>query len=361
MPGLEAERDANRKRKPQREQASEAMPRGDLAEPPGRSCAASDVMTDVSIIIVSWNAKRFLLGCLDALEAQKKNGLSLETIVVDNASSDGTPEAVAQQFPGVRLIQSGANLGFAKGNNIGIQHARGKYLCLINSDVVVLPGCLRKIFDYMEVNPDVAILGPRILGSKGETQRSCMRFPSLWNQFCRALALDTFFPSRIFGGFLMRDFAHDQTRDVDILNGCFWIARREAVGQVGPLDERFFMYGEDMDWCRRFRQAGWRAVFCAEASAIHYGGSSSANAPERFHVEQRRANLQYWLKHHSRLAAYVYSALIGLEELTRTLGYGLLYLARRSHRVEAGFKVRRSLGCLRSLITRKLMASAGTR
>jgi GT2 family glycosyltransferase len=319
-------------------------------------------MSDVSVIIVSWNAKGFLLECLDSLEAQKKDGLSLETIVVDNASSDGTPEEVAKQFPDVRLIQSGANLGFAKANNIGIRQATGKYLCLINSDVVVHPGCLRKIFDYMEANPTVGILGPRTVGSKGKTQRSCMRFPSLWNQFCRALALDTLFPkSRLFGGFLMRDFAHDRTRDVDILNGCFWMARQEAVDQVGLLDERFFMYGEDMDWCRRFRQAGWRAVFYAGASAIHYGGGSSANAPARFHVEQRRANLQYWWKHHGRLAAYTYSWIVGIEELARALGYGLLFLSRKSRRVEASFKVKRSLACIRSLITRNLMPSAGAR
>lgn len=316
-------------------------------------------MNHLSIIIVSWNAKKLLFECLDSLASQH-SGLSIETIVVDNGSTDGTPEAVARRYPNVRLIQNGANLGFAKANNIGIRQATGKYLCLINSDVVVHPECLRTLFSYMEANPRVGILGPRIVGSNGKRQRSCMRFPSLWNQFCRALALDTFFPSRIFGGFLMKDFSHDNTRDVDIVNGCFWMTRRKAVAQIGLLDERFFMYGEDMDWCRRFRQAGWRAVFFAGASATHYGGGSSANAPARFHVEQRRANLQYWWKHQGRLAAYAYLGIIGFEELLRALGYGFLFLVRRSRRVEARFKVKRSLDCIRSLITRKL-ASAGTR
>lgn len=237
----------------------------------------------ISVIIVTWNAKKYVRECLHSLRSQSAK-LGAEVIVVDNASSDGTPDVVREEFPEVKLIETGANLGFAKGNNVGIRHSRGKYLALVNSDVNVPDGCLARMLEYMQSEPKIGIIGPRMqCPPDGAIGRSYMRFPGVWNWFCRALALDSLFRgSALFGGFMMTDFDNTRTADVDVLNGWFWMARREAVDQVGLLDERFFMYGEDIDWCKRFHQCGWRVVYFAGAEALHYGGASSSAAPVRF-------------------------------------------------------------------------------
>jgi len=256
---------------------------------------------DISVIIVSWNAAKHLRNCLESIreEARRHPGLAAEVIVIDNASSDGSAEIAATEFPEFTLVRNDRNLGFAQANNIGIRMSSGKYLYLINSDVVVRPECLLNIHRYMEAYPEIGILGPQIITGQGMVQRSCMGFPTTWNILCRALALDSLFPSvPLFGGHLMPFWPHNTTRKVDVINGCFWAVRRSALEKVGLLDESFFMYGEDMDWCRRFRLAGWPAVYFTGAQAVHFGGASSARAPVRFYIEKQKANLCYWRKHH---------------------------------------------------------------
>lgn len=304
-------------------------------------------MYDISIVIVSWNTAKYLHECLTSLRMVDAN-LSIEFIVVDNASTDGSPEMVRTQFPEVRLFESGANLGFAGGNNIGLKVATGKYICLINSDVNVPPDCLPKMHCYMEQQPTIGLLGPGWLQMDGRLHRSGMRFPTLWHVFLRTLFLDSLFRgSRFFGGFLMKDFHFDRTTDIDVLNGWFWMARREALNQVGPLDERFFMYGEDLDWCKRFHLAGWRVVFYPEATALHYGGASSKNAPARFLVEKQRANLQYWKKYHGRISLFFYLLIGCLGYAIRLMGWSVVYLTQRSSRHRAEIEVQQYLKCLR--------------
>lgn len=308
-------------------------------------------MTEVSVVIVTWNTKKIACDCLDSLR-QCQDHLALQVIVVDNASSDGTAEAIADNYPEVTLIRNAANLGFAAANNIGIRHSTGKYVCLINSDVIVPPTCLPKMIEYMEAQPGVGVLGPKMRLPDGSIGDSCMRFPSVANWFGRALALDTIF-KRLgwFGGFLMSDFRYDQTRDVDILTGWFWTIRREALNQAGLLDERFFMYGEDIEWCRRFHEFGWRVVFFADTEAIHYCRASSAKAPVRFYVEEQRANLQYVEKYHSRLSQVGFAMAVGVNEVIRASGYSLAYLIKPASRSTTAYKVKRSVACLRWLLT----------
>ena len=316
-------------------------------------------MTDLSIVIVSWNAKKYLEECLGSLRALDAD-LSVEILVVDNASTDGTPEMIRNQFPHVRLIETGANLGFARANNVGIKLGSGKYVCLINSDVNVPPDCLPKMYRYMEQQPAIGLLGPKMLGPDGRTRRSGMRFPTIWNTFLRALAVDSLFKgSGIFGGLLMADFQFDQIKDMDVLNGWFWMARREALDQVGLLDERFFIYGEDIDWCKRFHLAGWRVVFCPEAEAVHYGGASSSNAPLRFFIEMQRANLQYWEKYHGRISRFFYVLAVWLNHVIRATGWGFVYLAQRSSRTRALVKVKQNLACMHWLLGLRTIKETG--
>lgn len=314
-----------------------------------------------SIVIVTWNAKKIVQECLQSLVQHTKN-LSTQIIIVDNASWDGTPQLVREQFPQVKLVQNDTNLGYARANNIGISLSTGKYVCLINSDVAVPEDCLENMVEYMEQHPDIGMLGPKMLLPDGAIGQSCMRFPSLWNWFCRAMALDSLFGgSSLFGGFLMTDFRYDKVSDVDVLTGWFWMVRREALTQVGPLDERFFMYGEDIDWSKRFHQAGWRVVFYPEAEAVHYCAASSSKAPARFYVEMNRANMQYCQRYHNGFAVAGFWLTTWLHEVIRIIGYGFVYLLKRGRHSEAGFKVKRSTACLLWLMGLKPVKEGGAR
>ncbi len=280
-------------------------------------------MVDVSIIIVSWNARNYLEKCLNMIRISST--YRLEVIVVDNASSDGSPEMVQEKFPSILLIRNQENLGFAKANNIGLTHAEGRYLCLVNSDVEMLDSCLEKMIQFMDRHPDIGLAGPRILNPDGSLQPSCRFFPTVWNNLCQTFWLHRLFSrSAFFSEPFMTFWGHDSVRDVDVLRGCFWMARREAWQAVGGLDESFYIYGEDIDWCRRFHLQGWRVVFYPEAQAIHYGGASSANAPLRFCLEMQRADLHYWRKYHGWRGEMVYRLILLLRHGLRGVGFGLL-------------------------------------
>lgn len=300
----------------------------------------------VSVVIVVWNAQKYVMECLESLQLHCGK-LCSEVIIVDNASTDGTPELVAERFPEYTLIRNSENVGFAQANNIGIKQSSGDFICLVNSDVKFTNDCLSPMLDYLQ-STQVAMIGPQMLSADGEVRRSTMRFPTVWNNFSRALGLDLLFPhSRVFGGLLMADFDHQRTIPVEVLNGWFLLLRRSAVDRVGLLDPQFFMYGEDVDWCYRFRQAGEKIVFFAEASAIHYGGASSSNAPLRFYLELYRATLQYWRKHRGWLAQHMYLLSLGLYHSGRVFGFACSYLVLPSRRTNTLLKMKRSVACLR--------------
>jgi GT2 family glycosyltransferase len=306
---------------------------------------------DLSIIIVSWNAKGHLINCLNSLS--KLNRSDWEIIVVDNNSEDGSHEEVETKFPHVKLIKNKENLGFAKANNIGIRASSGRYICLINSDVIVLDGCIEKLIEFMDKNPSVGMSGPRILNPDHTLQHNCFHFPSIRNNLSQALGLNKLFPkSPFFSEQIMKYWPHDCERRVDALNGCFLMVRRKAIDEVGLLDEDFFFYGEDIDWCRQFRDSGWEVVFYPEAATIHFGGASSSNAPVKFYLEMQKADLQYWRKHHGRLGQSVYWMIILLRQLVRLPVYVLIYIFRPgARRGEALFKLKRALTCIRWLFT----------
>jgi GT2 family glycosyltransferase len=308
----------------------------------------------VSVVIVSWNARNYLEQCLNSLTDEVCR-YPFEIIVVDNASSDGSIECVQTRFPHVRLICNDANLGFAKANNIGIAQSAGRYVCLVNSDVKVLKDCITRLVDYCESHPKVGMVGPRIIGGDGQLQRSCRGFPSVWNMACRSLALDTFFPRvKVFCGYALCHWPQENEAEVDILSGCFWLAKREALEEVGLLDEEFFMYGEDMDWCRRFWSGGWKLVFVPSSEAIHYGGASSANAPVRFYIEKQRADLRYWRKHHSLPAVACYFVTSCVYLILRAVSYAAASCLGGNNRQTYRYKVKRSIACLGWLFFRRM-------
>jgi len=303
-------------------------------------------MYDVSVIIVSWNTKKCLIDCLNSLE-DGQQGYAHEIIVVDNASSDGSLEVVEKEYPHVKLIRNEENLGFAKANNIGIAASSGKYLALVNSDIVVLGDCIRRMVAFMDENSSVGMAGPRVLNADRTLQVSCRHFPSVWNNLCQVLGLNYVFPkSAFFSEPLMNYWAHDTERKVDVLSGCFWMVRREALEKIGLLDEDFFIYGEDIDWCKRFQQAGWDVMFYPGAEAIHFGGASSANVPIRFYIEMQKADLQYWRKHYGNLSRLTYWMIILLRQLVRIPVYAARYVFWTKNREMSRFKLRRAFACI---------------
>jgi GT2 family glycosyltransferase len=305
----------------------------------------------VSAVIVSWNAKQYLEECLYSLNADVCE-FPMEIIVVDNASNDGSLEMVQEKFPHVKLIKNAENLGFGKANNIGIQESSGDYIALINSDVHVLSNCITRLVEYCEAHPDTGMVGPFIIGRDGKQQRSCRGFPGVWNMFCRALALDKILPRcKWVGGYFLTFWDHHTCSPVDILSGCFWLVRKKALDDVGLLDEAFFMYGEDMDWCRRFWKKGWPIVFMPDAEAIHYGGVSSSNAPIRFFIEKQRADLQYWKKHHSWIAVKSFFVISCLHHVLRIIGYLIALCLGREKQQISLYKMGRGIACLKWMLT----------
>jgi GT2 family glycosyltransferase len=308
-------------------------------------------MSQISVIIVSWNARNYLRDCLASIR-EVGGSLVREIIVVDNASKDGSPEMVATEFPEVKLVHAGANLGFARANNLGIKQASGSFLALVNSDVIVHPGCFVQLTRILERQKGVGLVGPRIASGDGRLQLTCRRLPSFWNLTCRALALDLVL-SRwpLFSGFEMRHWDYGNLAEVEVLSGCFWLARKAAVEQVGGLDERFFFYAEDLDWCKRFHDQGWKTVFVPEATATHFGGGSSSNAPLRYSIEMERANLAYWRKHHGLLGEWTCRLLSLVHHGFRLVPRVFLEVGGAAAR--PGGKLKKHAVCVRWLLTGK--------
>ncbi len=305
-------------------------------------------MVDVSFIIVSWNAKKCLLEGIKSIYKTVRDN-TCEIIVVDNASCDGSADAVISKFPEAKIILNNENLGFARANNIGIKQSTGRYICLMNSDVVVLEDCIRNLITFMDQHPNAGIAGPQILNPDLTLQPQCRYFPTVWNNMCQALGLDYLFPkSAFFSGPFMKHWAHDEVRSVEVITGCFWLVRRQAVDNVGLLDEDFFIYAEDIDWCRRFRKAGWDIVFYPKAQVIHISGASSKNAPIKFYLEMQKADMLYWRKHNGKAMAYIYLTIIFIRHLLRLPVRAFIYLVSPSRRNVLSYKMARSMACIRS-------------
>jgi GT2 family glycosyltransferase len=272
----------------------------------------------ISIIIVNWNTQDILKGCLESIYAHPP-GFACEVIVVDNGSSDGSPQMVEAGFPQVVLVKNPENRGFAAANNQGIAIAKGsRYVLLLNSDTVVLEGALDKTVAFADAHRDGAVVGCRVLNADGSLQPTCFRFPSVLNMVLGTSHLSKLFPhSRFLGRENMAWWDRTSVREVEVVTGCFMLVRREAITQVGMMDERFFMYGEETDWCYRFRQAGWKILFTPEGQIIHYGGASARQNPSNMSLQLRQSVLFFMKKHHT-LPAYVSArVLIGFFFLLR--------------------------------------------
>jgi GT2 family glycosyltransferase len=215
----------------------------------------------------------------------------------------------------------------------------------------VLSGCLDRMCEYMDSHRSVGILGPKILWPDMTLQDSCRKFPTLWNNFSPAMGLDKVFPqSKIFSGEHMIYFAHDEICKVDSLVGCFLMVRREAFNLVGLFDEQFFIYAEEVDWCKRFWNAGWKVIFFPHAQAIHYGRGSSSQEPYRFSLEQQKSVLKYWKKHRGLLSQIVIALITLLRHSSRTVVEIILYVTKSSKRSELADEILNHISCMRLIL-----------
>ena len=260
---------------------------------------------DVSILIVSWNVRDLLLRCLAALPAAA-DGVSYETIVVDNASRDGAVEAVREAFPDARVIANAENRGFTGGNNQALAAARGRFLFLLNPDAEPRPGSITELCRFLDAHPQTGVVGPRLRYGDGAIQPSRRRFPTLPVLFFESTIVQQYLPGLPwFREYYVADRSDEETQWVDWVVGAAMMVRREVYEQIGGLDEGFFMYSEELDWCRRAKEAGWRVAYHPAAEIIHYEGRSSEQVVPARHIRFFTSRVYYTRKYHGAAAAEI--------------------------------------------------------
>jgi GT2 family glycosyltransferase len=268
---------------------------------------------DVSVIVVSYNTRSLLHGCLEAVRAS--NAITVETFVVDNASPDGSADLVAEAFPDVRLIRNRDNRGFAAANNLAIQEARGRYVLLLNPDTIVQPDTIGILAAFLDARPDVGITGPRVLNEDGSLQSCGYWYPTLLEEIRQSRQLEKI--ARRVWGAPRRHPDPGRETEVDWVDGCCLLIRRTVIGRIGPLDEQYFLYAEELDWCRSATAAGWRIVTCPSSEMTHLRGRSSDQVHSRALALLIETRLRYYRKHDGLVTAMVVSLVYGLGCLRR--------------------------------------------
>ncbi len=258
----------------------------------------------LSIIIVSWNVRDLLRDCLRSLLADQGE-LAMEIIVVDGASADGSAAMVADEFPSVHLITSNENLGFPKGNNMGMGAANGRFFLLLNPDTIVKKGALVTMLTYLQTHPAVGVVGAQLLNADGTVQSSRRRFPTMATAFFESTWLQPIAPKQILDNYYVNDSDDGETAQVDWVMGACMMTRREIVNAVGGMDEAYFMYSEELDWQRRIKDAGWQVVYLPTAQITHYTGKSSEQAVTARHIHFQRAKLRYFRLYHGKTKAWL--------------------------------------------------------
>jgi len=244
-------------------------------------------MPDASIVVVTYNALPWIERCLESVRGE-------EIVLVDNGSSDGTVKVVRELAPAATVIEQ-ENLGLAAGWNRGMAAATGRYFLILNADAWLTEGSLKRLVRYADAHPKAAVVGPRLLNVDGSLQRSVRGVPTLWRLATEYFFLRKLAPrSRLLNAFYAGGFAHDEEREVEVVMGSCMLVRREAVEHVGRLDESFFLFSEETDWCRRFTDAGWKIMFFPGAECVHVGGASHGG---RMFRENVRGHLRFLAKH----------------------------------------------------------------
>lgn len=258
---------------------------------------------DLSILIINWNTRDLLRDCLTSVFEGAPDGRSYEVIVVDNASEDGSQEMVRREFPQATMIMNDENRGFAAANNQAMAIASGECVLLLNSDTLVHGDVLGKSVEYMDAHWHVGAMGCRVLNADQSVQHSTSQFPSLLNLIVQTLGLDRFKSIPAFRKYRMLDWDRQSERYVQTISGCFLMVRKQCIDVVGTLDESFFFFGEETDWCRRIREADWRVAFAPVGDITHFGGGSSGVLNYRRDLMLTEATVRLHRKHSGLVTA----------------------------------------------------------
>jgi len=274
-------------------------------------------MIDVSVIVVAWNVKDLIHNCLKSVYEETKD-IRFEVIYVDNDSGDGSVEMVKKEFPEVAIIVNDENKGFIKANNQGIEISQGRYVLLLNSDTIVLNNAIAKAVKFADTHPEVAVIGCKVLNPDRTLQRTCFMYPSALNMLLSATYLYKIFPrNRFLGRENMTWWDFSDVREVETICGCFSLVRKEAIKQIGLMDETYYVYGDDPDWCYRFRKNGWKILFTPEPEIIHYGGQTTKQMTIRFKLQLFGSKLIFVKLHRSKLEFLVACFLTAMFSLLR--------------------------------------------
>jgi hypothetical protein len=290
---------------------------------------------DLSIIIVNWNTHELLVQCLQSIAENVRTceRVNVETFVVDNASTDGSAEMVRERFPWVRLIENAENVGFARANNQALREATGRYAVLLNSDAELLPGTLQTLVDFMDAHPEAGACGPLLFNGDGQSlQPSCHPVLTPWREFWRLAFLDRVIPRATYP---MERWERSQPREVEVIKGACLVLRREALDQVGVLDEQYFMYTEEMDLCYRLAHDGWKLYWVPQARVIHHGEASSKQVAEEMYLQLYRSKVQFHRKFGGEGRVRWFKFLVALAYLPRWAAAGVGQLIARKWRPRA--------------------------
>jgi N-acetylglucosaminyl-diphospho-decaprenol L-rhamnosyltransferase len=309
-------------------------------------------VADVMVVVVSYNTADLLATCLRSLQAATTGALSVQTWVVDNASHDGSADLVARDFPAVHLQVNAHNAGFATACNAAIRQSTSRFILLLNPDAELAPGALETLVAFLDGHPQAAWCGPRLINSDGSHQPSARRFPTVWSTAYAMTGRALRHPSSRHTLDLHAQHGADKDMRVDWLTGACLLVRREATEQVGLMDEGYFLYFEELDWCRRLSDAGWQGWYVAGASARHHGGASVeeedparpfwGNAPGPWVASSRR----YLRTHHGVVGLVISHA-------GQVLLHGLVWLKNCARRGEVGRDKRRTaVASMRYLLRR---------
>lgn len=302
---------------------------------------------DVSIVVVNWNTRDVLRGCLASVYAQTQE-IIFEVVVVDNASSDGSAEMVKKEFPQAILIENTKNRGFAAANNQGMRIAKGRYVLLLNPDTIVLEGAIQKTVAYADHRPEIGVVGCQVWENDTTLQLTCFRFPSVGNLILQKSGLCRLFPrSGVVGREKMAGWNRDTECEVEVVSGMFMLVRQEAIDQVGVMDEDYFIYAEETDWCFRFKRAGWKCVFTPMARIIHLDGGSKSTEQisVRMFVQQQKSLLIFFKKQRGVASWAVAKGIYIFSMLVRYAVFVTLSLFKRDNK--ASKKAAQSLAALK--------------
>lgn len=256
---------------------------------------------DLSIIIVNWQTRDYLKNCLKSIFDNLRE-IDYEIFVVDNNSKDGSVEMVKNQFPQVNLIVNSKNEGFAQANNLALEKAHGRFILLLNPDTLVIDNSFKKALDFLEKNPQVGILGGKILNPDFSLQPSVRAFPDFLSQTLILLKLHHLFPNFfVFKKYFCQNFNYKEKQEVDQVMGAFFFVRREVLEQIGFFDENFHIWFEEVDFCFRAKKAGWKVVYFPETQIVHFGGRSFAQVlPWTKQKIFNQSLIYFFKKHHSK-------------------------------------------------------------